>query len=48
MLNTADFVTVTTDHIKEVYHDLYDVPYENIVVLPNFLPRYMFGDRYDP
>ena len=48
MLNSADFVTVTTDHIKEVYHDLYDVPYENIVVVPNFLPRYLFGDRYDP
>ena len=26
MLNAADFVTVTTDHLREVYHDLYDVP----------------------
>lgn len=26
MLNAADFVTVTTDHLREVYHDLYGVP----------------------
>ena len=26
MLNAADFVTVTTDHHREVYHDLYGVP----------------------
>lgn len=48
MLNTADIVTVTTDHIKEVYHDLYDIPLENIIAVPNFLPRYLFGDRYNP
>lgn len=48
MLNAADFVTVTTDYLKEIYHDLYDVPYENIIAIPNLLPRYLFGDRYDP
>lgn len=47
MLNTADLVTVTTDYLKEYYHDFYDVPYDNIVALPNLLPRYMFDDRYD-
>lgn len=48
MLNTADFVTVTTDHIKEVYHDLYDVPLDRIIAVPNLLPRYLFDDRYNP
>ena len=48
LLNLADFVTVTTDYLKNVYHDLYDVPLENIVAIPNLLPRYLFGDRYDP
>jgi len=48
MLNAADFVTVTTDYLKEYYHDLYDVPLENIIAIPNLLPRYLFGDRYDP
>jgi len=48
MLNSADFVTVTTDYLKQVYHDLYGVPLENIIALPNMLPRYLFGDRYDP
>ena len=47
MLNAADLVTVTTDYLKNVYHDIYGVPLENIVALPNFLPRYLFDDRYD-
>ena len=48
MLHAADFVTVTTDHIKEVYHDLYDIPLEKIIALPNFLPKFLFFDRYRP
>ena len=48
MLNTADFVTVTTDYIKNFYHKHYDVPIENIIAVPNLLPRYWFGDKYDP
>ena len=48
MLNNADFVIVTTDYLKEIYHDLYDVPLDHIIALPNLLPKYLFGDRYDP
>jgi hypothetical protein len=48
LLHQADIVTVTTDYIKEAYHRHYDVPLKNIVALPNMLPRYLFGDRYDP
>ena len=47
MLNAADFVTVTTDHLREVYHDLYGVPAENIISVPNLLPHSLFGDKYD-
>ena len=47
MLNTADFVTVTTDYLKEVYSDIYDVPKDNIIAVPNLLPKYLFGDRYE-
>jgi hypothetical protein len=47
MLNLCDMVTVTTDYIKEAYHRYYDVPLHKIVALPNMLPRYLFGDRYD-
>ena len=47
MLNTADFVTVTTDYIKEFYHKHYGVPLDRIIAVPNLLPRYLFGDRYD-
>ena len=48
MLLTADFVTVTTDYIKKFYHEHYGVPLENIIAIPNLLPKYLFGDRYDP
>lgn len=47
MLNNADLLITTTDHIKQFYHDWYGVPLENIVALPNLLPRWWFGDRYD-
>lgn len=48
MLNTADFVVVTTDYIKQFYHNHYGVPLENIIAVPNLLPKWWFGDRYDP
>lgn len=48
MLNAADFVTVTTNYIKKFYHEHYGVPLENILAVPNLLPKYLFGDRYDP
>ena len=48
MLNTADFVTVTTDYIKQFYHKHYGVPIENIIAVPNLLPKWWFGDKYDP
>ena len=47
MLQAADFVTVTTDYLKQFYHEHYGVPLENILAIPNFLPKYLFGDRYD-
>lgn len=47
MLNAADFVTVTTDYIRQFYHKHYGVPLENIIAVPNLLPRWWFGDKYD-
>lgn len=47
MLNAVDFVTVTTDYLKNFYHRHYGVPLENIVAVPNLLPKWWFGDRYD-
>ena len=48
MLNGADLLVVTTDYIKKFYHEWYGVPLENIIALPNLLPRWWFGDRYEP
>ena len=47
MLNTADFVTVTTDYIRNFYHEHYGVPLENIIAVPNLLPRWWFGDKFN-
>lgn len=47
ILNMCDMITVTTDYIKEAYHKYYNIPLHKIVALPNMLPRYLFGDRYD-
>ena len=47
MLNNADLLITTTDYIKQFYHEWYGVPLENIVALPNLLPRWWFDDRYD-
>jgi hypothetical protein len=48
MLNISDLVVVTTDYIKKYYNRKYGVPLSNIVAAPNLLPRWWFGDRYDP
>ena len=48
MLNISDFVVVTTDYIKQYYNKKYGVPLQNIIAVPNLLPRWWFGDRYDP
>ncbi len=47
MLNTADFVLTTTDIIKEHYHNLYGIPLENIITIPNLLPRWWIGSYYN-
>lgn len=48
ILNAADFVTVTTDYIKNFYHEYYGVPLENILAVPNLLPKFLFGGKYHP
>lgn len=47
MLNMVDFVTVTTEELKKYYHEKFEVPNENIVVIPNYLPRWWIGEAYD-
>ncbi len=46
MLNCVDFVTVTTERLKQYYHENYDVPNDNIIVLHNYLPRWWIGEAF--
>lgn len=47
MLNAVDFVTVTTDELKKYYHEKFEVPNENIIVINNYLPRWWIGEAYN-
>lgn len=44
MLNSSDFVLVTTDELKQYFNDKFDVPLENVVVIPNYIPKWWIGD----
>jgi hypothetical protein len=48
MLNSADFLLTTTDYLKEAFHKYYDVPYDNILTIPNYMPKWWIGGKYDP
>lgn len=47
MLNSADFVVVTTPYIKQYYNRKYNVPLANILAIPNLLPRWWFGSKFN-
>lgn len=47
MMNSADFVLTTTDYLKKYFNRTYGVPLDNIIVIPNYLPRWWIGGKYD-
>ena len=47
MLLNSDFVLTTTDYIKNYYNRVYGVPLENIICIPNYLPKWWIGGMYD-
>ena len=48
MLDKSDIVIVTTNYIKEYYARTYDIPMRKIVAVPNLLPHWWYGDKYQP
>ena len=48
MLNASDFVVVTTNKLKEMMAQSYDLDEKKVVAIPNLLPHWWIGDRYDP
>lgn len=48
MLDKSDIVVVTTKYIKDYYAREYNLPIEKIVAVPNLLPRWWYGDKYQP
>ena len=47
MMNNADFVVTTTNYLKGYFNRTYGVPEDNIIVIPNYLPRWWIGGKYD-
>lgn len=47
MLQAADFMIVTTPYIKDYYANHYGVPAENIIDIPNYMPRWWVGETYN-
>lgn len=47
MMNSADFVLTTTDYLKGYFNRTYGVPLDNIITIPNYLPRWWIGGKYD-
>lgn len=48
MLHASDKVVVTTNKLKEMMAQSYDLPMEKVVAIPNLLPHWWIGDRYYP
>lgn len=47
IMNNCDFVTVTCEALADYYHKKFAVPRENLLVVPNFIPKWWIGDIYD-
>ena len=47
MMNNADFILTTTEYLKNEFRKVYDIPAENIICIPNLLPRWWIGNYYD-
>jgi len=47
ILQLCDVVTVTTPELGNYYHRKFGVDKNNIIVIPNYLPRWWIGESYD-
>ena len=47
MMNACDFIVVTTEELKNYYHEKLNVPLSNFIVIPNYLPRWWVGEAYN-
>jgi hypothetical protein len=47
ILSVCDFVTVTTKYLGNYYVKKFNVPKENIVVVPNYIPKWWMDGIYD-
>lgn len=45
-MQNADMIIVTTDVIKEYYNKKFNIPYNKIIKIPNYLPEWEFGGKY--
>jgi hypothetical protein len=46
-MNACDFVTVTCDELKNYFINRFKVSKEKLIVIPNYLPYWWFGNLYN-
>jgi len=46
ILQGCDFLTVTTDTLRQYYIDNYELEEDKVVTIPNYLPRWWIGEAY--
>ena len=47
IMELCDLITVTTTYLKQNVSKRYGIPEHKIVAIPNLLPNWWIGDRYD-
>lgn len=45
-IENSNMLIVTTDTIKEYYHNKFNVPLKKIIKIPNYLPEWEFGGKF--
>jgi hypothetical protein len=47
MLDASDFITVTTEELKDYYVNKYSIEESKFIVIPNYLPRWWAGESFN-
>ena len=47
IMNACDFITVTTQQLKQLYASKLNISRDKFIVLPNYLPRWWIGDSFN-
>jgi len=47
IVTNMDYMTVTTSHLRNLFHEKIKIPKERILIIPNYLPKFLYDGYYD-